>query len=138
MTTLVIRHVKTSELPAQWAQQLKTLPDQTVTIRIETEMMGISDTTTSFVTDDPAFGIWQDYEAVKDVADFARNLRASRYNRDGSRNPDDDFRLRFEALKDLTPAERNVARELLDSLILEHTANRLSANTHHPQCALSR
>lgn len=105
MTTLVIRHVKTSELPAQWAQQLKTLPDQTVTIRIETEMMGISDTTTSFVTDDPAFGIWQDYEAVKDVADFAHNLRASRYNRDGSRNPDDDFRLCFEALKDLTPAE---------------------------------
>ncbi|MGB3622352.1 MAG: hypothetical protein WBA20_13470 [Ketobacter sp.] len=83
MTTLVIQHVKTSELPAQWAQQLKALPDQTVTIRIETEVTGTSDSTTSFVTDDPAFGIWQDHEAAED---FARNLRASRYNRDGSRN----------------------------------------------------
>ena len=86
MTTLVIQHVKTSELPAQWAQQLKTSPDQTVTIRIETEVTGSSDTTTSFVTDDPAFGIWQDDEAVNTVADFARNLRTSRYNRDGSRS----------------------------------------------------
>ena len=86
MTTLVIQHVKTSELPVQWAQQLKALPDQTVTIRIETEITSASKAATSFVTDDPAFGIWQDYEAAEDVADFARNLRASRYNRDGSRN----------------------------------------------------
>lgn len=86
MTTLVIQHVKASELPIQWAQQLKALPDQTVTIRIETEVAGTSEAATSFVTNDPAFGIWQDYEAAKDVADFARNLRTSRYNRDGSRN----------------------------------------------------
>lgn len=86
MTTLVIQHVKASELPIQWAQQLKALPDQTVTIRIETEVAGTSEAATSFVTNDPAFGIWQDYEAAEDVADFARNLRTSRYNRDGSRN----------------------------------------------------
>lgn len=86
MTTLVIQHVKTSELPAQWAQQLKALPDQTVTIRIETEAAGANKTATSFVTDDPAFGIWQDHEAAEDATSFARNLRASRYNRDGSRN----------------------------------------------------
>ena len=44
-----------------------------------------------------------------------------------ARGPDEDFRLRFEALKDFTPAERSVAGEVLDSLILKHTANRLSA-----------
>ena len=86
MTTLVIQHVKTSELPAQWAQQLKTLPDQTVTIRIETEATVSGDASTAFVTDDPAFGIWQDHEEAENVDSFARNLRASRYNRDGSRN----------------------------------------------------
>ncbi len=43
-----------------------------------------------------------------------------------ARQPDEEFRLRFEALKDFTPAEKNVAGELLDSLILKHTANRLS------------
>lgn len=47
-----------------------------------------------------------------------------------ARGPDDDFRLRFEALKDFTPDERRVAQELLDSLILKHTANRLSSHTN--------
>lgn len=46
---------------------------------------------------------------------------------DNARGPDEDFRLRFEALRDFTPDEKKVARELLDSLILKHTANRLSA-----------
>lgn len=86
MTRLVIQHFKTSELPAQWAQQLKASPEQTVTIRIETEVTGINAAATSFVTDDPAFGIWNDNKAVEDVARFAGNLRASRYNRDGTRN----------------------------------------------------
>ncbi|MFZ5698551.1 MAG: helix-turn-helix domain-containing protein [Pseudomonadota bacterium] len=45
---------------------------------------------------------------------------------DNARGPDEDFRLRFEALKDFTPDERNVAREILDSLILKHAANRFS------------
>lgn len=43
-----------------------------------------------------------------------------------ARGPDEDFRLRFEALRDFTPDERNVAREILDSLILKHAANRFS------------
>lgn len=54
---------------------------------------------------------------------------------DNAREPDSDFRLRFEALKDFTPAERNVAGELLDSLILKHTANRLSAHSQQNQNA---
>ena len=48
MTTLVIQHVKTSELPVQWAQQLKTLPNQTVTIRIETKPNDASKEASSF------------------------------------------------------------------------------------------
>ena len=47
---------------------------------------------------------------------------------DNARGPDEEFQLRFKALKDFTPSEKTVARELLDSLILKHTANRLSAN----------
>lgn len=86
MTTLVLQHIKASELPPQWAQQLKTLPEQTVTIRIETEVDTAQGEATAFVTDDPAFGIWSDYDAAQDVAAFARSLRTSRYQRDGSRN----------------------------------------------------
>lgn len=86
MTTLVIQHVKASELPAQWAQQLKALPGQTVTIRIETETAVSNDASTAFVTDDPAFGIWRDHNATEDVANFVRELRAPRYQTDGPRN----------------------------------------------------
>lgn len=50
---------------------------------------------------------------------------------DHARDPDEDFRLRFEALKDFTPIERTVAGVLLDSLILKHTANRLSTNAQN-------
>lgn len=35
MSTLVIEHFKASELPQQWAQRLKVLPEQTVTVRIK-------------------------------------------------------------------------------------------------------
>ena len=85
MTTLVIEHLKASELPAQWAQRLKALPEQTVTVRIETEVAA-GENTTNFVTDDPAFGIWQDRTDMADVDGYLRQLRAPRYNRDGSRS----------------------------------------------------
>ena len=42
------------------------------------------------------------------------------------RGPSDDFRMQFEALSQFSPNEKEVAKELLDSLILKHTANRLS------------
>ena len=86
MTTLVLHHIKASELPAQWAQQLNTLPEQTVTIRIETEVDTTPGDATAFVTDDPAFGIWSDYDATENVAAFARQLRAPRYTRDGTKD----------------------------------------------------
>jgi transcriptional regulator with XRE-family HTH domain len=45
------------------------------------------------------------------------------------RGPADDFRMQFEALNQFSPNEKAVAKELLDSLILKHTANRLSTPT---------
>lgn len=45
------------------------------------------------------------------------------------RGPSDDFRMQFEALNQFSPNEKVVAKELLDSLILKHTANRLSTRT---------
>jgi transcriptional regulator with XRE-family HTH domain len=44
------------------------------------------------------------------------------------RGPDDDLRLQFEALSQFTPEEKAVARVVLDSLILQHTAKRFSGN----------
>lgn len=86
MATLVIEHLKASDLPAHWAESLKISPEQTVTVRIETEIQTMPSEAATFVTDDPAFGIWRDREDMVDVAGFVRNLRNPRYNRDGSRN----------------------------------------------------
>lgn len=80
MPTLVIEHLKVSELPHQWAQRLNVGPEQTVTVRIETETEQLSDQGEPFVTDDPAFGIWRDRNDISDVADYVRKLRAARYN----------------------------------------------------------
>ena len=86
MTTLVIEHLPASDLPSQWARQLRIQPGQTVTVRIETETQTAQAEIAAFVTDDPAFGIWRDREDIADVAAFARGLRTPRYNPDGSRN----------------------------------------------------
>ncbi len=87
MSTLIIEHLKASDLPQQWAQQLKANPEQTVTVHIETEPEQIdSEATEMFVTNDPAFGIWRDREDTADVDAYMRKLRTPRYNATGSRN----------------------------------------------------
>ncbi len=45
---------------------------------------------------------------------------------EGKRGPDDQLKLQFEALRQLNDHEKLVANEILDSLILKHTANRLA------------
>jgi hypothetical protein len=58
-------------------------------VRIETEPeQTAAEATEAFVTNDPAFGIWRDREDVANVEDYVKQLRAPRYNRDGSRNKD--------------------------------------------------
>ena len=42
------------------------------------------------------------------------------------RDPDEDFRLLFEALQQLPPNEKAVARSVLESLVIRHAANRWS------------
>ena len=86
MTTLVIEHIKASDLPMPWAQQLKARPEQKVTVRIETEEVATAKDAAEFVTDDPAFGIWRDRDDMADVDAYLARLRAPRYQRDGSRN----------------------------------------------------
>lgn len=85
MSTLVIEHFKVSDLPQQWAQRLQMRPEETVTVRIETEATQPTPTPETFVTNDPAFGMWRDREDMADVSAFVRQLRASRYAPDGSR-----------------------------------------------------
>ncbi len=45
---------------------------------------------------------------------------------EGERGPDEEFRLRFEALAQLDAGERGVIKELLDGMLLKHQARRLT------------
>ena len=45
---------------------------------------------------------------------------------EGERGPSNDLIMQFEALGQFNEEERKVAKEILDSLILKHTANRLA------------
>ena len=43
------------------------------------------------------------------------------------RNPSDDLLMQFEAISRFSDDEKKVVKQLLDSLILQHTANQLAA-----------
>ena len=86
MSAVVIEHVKVSDLPATWRAKLPVPGVARVTVRIDAEAAPPTQDATEFVTNDPAFGIWRDRDDMADVDAYIRNLRAPRYNRDGSRN----------------------------------------------------
>ncbi len=86
MNTVVIEHVALNELPAAWRAQLHVAKNTRVTVRIEEEET--EPAAQAALADNPLFGMWQDREATADVAAYARELRAPRYNVDGSRRED--------------------------------------------------
>lgn len=88
MSAVIIEHVDIADLPESWRAKLPAAQTARVTVRIETETLAAVPDATGFVTSDPAFGIWRDHGDVADVATYVRNLRAPRYNRDGSRSKD--------------------------------------------------
>lgn len=51
---------------------------------------------------------------------------------DSERGPDEDLRLQFEAMGQLSPEEKNVARAVLEGLLLKHAAHRFSAASNAP------
>ncbi len=89
MNAVVIEHVALNELPAAWRAQLHVAKNTRVTVRIEEEETEPAEQTAqTALTDNPLFGMWQDREETADVAAYARNLRAPRYNVDGSHHKD--------------------------------------------------
>jgi len=69
MSTLVIEHVKVSELPESWRARLAAARDARVTVRIEEEVPATADAGS-------AFGMWRDRADLADVAAYVRRLRA--------------------------------------------------------------
>lgn len=84
MNTVVIEHVAVNELPAAWRAQLHVARNTRVTVRIEEEVA--TQAAPVVLTGNPLFGMWKDREDTRDVAAYARGLRAPRFNVDGSRH----------------------------------------------------
>ena len=89
MSAITIKHVSVSELPATWRARLRTPGAVHVTVRIEEEAANVSPEVEAKGNDaavDILFGMWSDRADMADVDGYLRQLRAPRYNRDGSRN----------------------------------------------------
>jgi hypothetical protein len=86
MNTFVIEHVTLNELPAAWRAKLNVRFNNRVTVRIEEEDVSTPQTNAvARQANNPLFGMWRDREDTRDVISFARGLRDSRFNVDGSR-----------------------------------------------------
>lgn len=81
MSAIIIEHVRVGDLPEAWRTQSSTALDTRVTIRIEEEAPQNADD----MANDPLFGMWSDREDMTDVESYVRDLRAPRFNLDGSR-----------------------------------------------------
>lgn len=90
MDTLLLKNVSLNELPAAWRAQLATAPNTRVTVRIDAEPANTEAQTGTQqdLTANPLFGLWQDRTDMTDVAQYVRQLRAPRFNPDGSRIQD--------------------------------------------------
>ena len=82
MNTIVIEHVLLNVLPAAWRAQLHVAENTRLTVRIEEETEQVAATA---LVDNPLFGMWQNRVETADAAAYARQMRAPRYNVDGSR-----------------------------------------------------
>ncbi len=75
MNTILIEHVKVSELPESWRARLDAAQDAQVTVRIEEEPSATEGASA-------AFGMWRDRDDLTDVAGTVRRLRAPRFERE--------------------------------------------------------
>ena len=79
MDTIVIEHVKVSELPEAWRAKLGAAREDCVTVRIETEAEASGAKAPEAGEENPLFGMWRNREDMADVEAYVRKLRAPRF-----------------------------------------------------------
>jgi hypothetical protein len=75
MKTVVLRHIKASELPSAWAERVNAQPHESVTVIIEKEVAG---KTGKAAKPNHTFGMWADREDMADPAAYVQRLRRAR------------------------------------------------------------
>jgi hypothetical protein len=76
MSPLILKHLTSHDLPAEWAKRLPS--DLRFSVVIVTEKTVPKQSKTK-PTDTPLFGIWRDYEVAQDVGTYVRHLRRARF-----------------------------------------------------------
>ena len=87
MSAVIIEHVNIADLPETWRAKLPTPRAAQVTVRIEEEIAPQTPVKESDSAVDLLFGMWRDRDDMADVDAYIRELRAPRFNADGSRKP---------------------------------------------------
>ncbi len=77
MNAVVIKHVKVSELPADWRTRLQAAANSHVTVRIEEETA--LQKAVRAKTRNPLFGMWRGRDEMADAGAYVRKLRAPRF-----------------------------------------------------------
>ena len=85
MSAIIIEHVNVADLPETWRARLPATRAARVTVRIEEETLPETAGKDPNTAVDRMFGLWRDREDMTDVEAYVRNLRAPRFNSDGSR-----------------------------------------------------
>ena len=86
MSAVIIEHVNVADLPETWRAKLPSPNAARVTVRIKEEDATQTAVGEADLAIDLLFGMWRDREDMVDVEGYVRELRAPRYNPDGSRN----------------------------------------------------
>lgn len=78
MTTVILEHVKVTELPADWVKRIKAKASDTVRVTIAKEPA----TSKGIKAKKPnsTFGMWADRQDIGDAGAYVRKLRQPRYS----------------------------------------------------------
>lgn len=80
MANLILEHVKSGDLPPDWAKRLDAPPGVTFTVAIVEETGASPEKPSEPLAEEiPLFGVWKDNPASADVAGYVRSLRKNRF-----------------------------------------------------------
>ena len=77
LDTIVLEHVKASELPADWIKRIKAKPGETVRVTIAKEITRAKQSKAS--KPNRSFGMWADRQEIGDAGEYVSQLRQPRH-----------------------------------------------------------
>ena len=77
LDTIILEHVKASELPTDWIKRIKAKPGETLRVTIVKEVASAKQTKNK--KPNRSFGMWADRQDIGDAGEYVRRLRQPRY-----------------------------------------------------------